>query len=49
MRVQVVAIAVLSSLIMWAASFLILERTYHVGQTHGVIRNFHFRKHFGLN
>lgn len=49
MRVQVVAIAVLSSVIMWAASFFALERTYHFGQAHGVVRNFHFHKHLGLS
>lgn len=48
MRVQIVSIAILISLMLWAASFFFLRSSYHEGQARGIMPNLHIKESIGL-
>lgn len=45
MRIQLYIIAVLSSLLLWGASYHAAEASYHAAQRVGVLPNLHIKHH----
>ena len=48
MKLQIVSIAVLTSLLLWGGSYFFFRNSYQALQAHGVIPNLHVRERVGL-
>lgn len=48
MRLTVTTVAILASLLLWTASYYTAQKTYQVGQAHGVVPNLHIKQRMGL-